>query len=75
MKVTQNIGKKITFFCKCLRSTKKSKFQKTPTYAVVYITNLFTAGRCKLWTLPGTQFDPEPRHRLRKQDKLTYIYY
>ena len=27
VKVTKNIGKKITFFCKCLRLTEKSKFQ------------------------------------------------
>ena len=31
---------------------------------------LFTAGKCKLWTLPGSQFDPKPRHRLRKGGKV-----
>ena len=37
--------------------------------------NLFTAGRRKLWTLSGTKFDLEPKNRLRKRDKLTYIFY
>ena len=30
---------------------------------------------CVLKEMIGTQFDPEPRHRLRKRDKLTYIFY
>ena len=80
IKVTQNINTKITFFCKCLGLSKKSKFQKTATnarnhYAFAYKKILFTAGKCKLWTLSGIQFDPELRHKLRKWDKLTYIFY